>query len=240
MTERGCGLCDNSGGCTRRPVSASGQWKAIHHLNYHRPRSRPASPQPFCSRPTSPIQPSLGYQSMTGIVFQPPQQIQQQGFVTYPYLTRQEGPIGNTFIPVINQSPISYSPTIYGPLSPSSMETPNYFTGTPYMMVSTSANPSRAPSPQTSLLSDMEDLSLKSRWVPRGRGSFKRSSYSSGAAEGCRGLEGEVPPLRVSVSSLPSPQDAPGIPVQDTICPFHHQSSTWSDLSFSSLLYCSC
>lgn len=93
-------------------------------------------------------------------------------------------------------------PHLYPPYS-------SFYTGSPCMIVQ-----------QSPLVED-----YRPRWS-RHKGFRKNSSIDSSENQE------SIPSLRVPVSSLPSPQDVSGIPIQDEVCPFHQLSSTWLASSF--------
>ena len=104
----------------------------------------------------------------------------------------------------------------------------NFYTNTSYLLMPPGTPPSRPQTPDLATSVDMEDISLRPKWhqnVPIRRqfhtddSSLETSSLISTSSD--------KPSLRVNMSTLPSPQDTPGIPVQDTVCPFHLNTSTW-------------
>ncbi|XP_047497395.1 cytoplasmic aconitate hydratase-like isoform X1 [Penaeus chinensis] len=137
-----------------------------------------------------------------------------------------------------------YQPPLYPTPHPAQIGLPqhhSYYTGSPYIQY----HGSRPTTPEPRLLSDlekvqtvdMEDISLRPRWSQRSRqmpstrrrpgGSEDPASMSDTSST--KSDASQTPSLRLSMSSLPSPLDVPGIPIQDEVCPFHERQSEWSD-----------
>nr|XP_045582344.1 cytoplasmic aconitate hydratase-like isoform X1 [Procambarus clarkii] len=161
-------------------------------------------------------------------------------------------PISNTLsyqqhaIPCTSVVP-GYNPPVYPSPHPAQMNRTqwpvSYYTGSPYIHQGNRPS-SRPTTPDQCQLSnvesrpsvDIEDISLR----PRGLGTLRQRPFtmrkkddddfaaSMSDTSSCKSDASVTPSLRLSMSSLPSPLDVPGIPIQDEVCPFHERQSEWS------------
>ncbi|XP_042212394.1 cytoplasmic aconitate hydratase-like isoform X2 [Homarus americanus] len=119
----------------------------------------------------------------------------------------------------------------------------SYYLGSPYIQHQGSRPGSRPTTPDQCQLPDsechysvdMEDVSFRPRgsYASRPLALRKQEVVDDSAAtvsdvSSTRSDTSGTPSLRLSVSSLPSPLDVPGIPIQDLVCPFHERQSEWS------------
>ncbi|XP_076045941.1 cytoplasmic aconitate hydratase-like isoform X2 [Oratosquilla oratoria] len=105
-------------------------------------------------------------------------------------------------------------------------------TGTPNQVISSRPTTQESVRPCSSV--DMEDLALRPHWGNKTKTKTEKRSpvdreQKKSAVQNEDSVKSETPALRVSVSTFPSPQDVPGIPIQDEVCPFHLEESTWSN-----------
>ncbi|CAL4095460.1 unnamed protein product [Meganyctiphanes norvegica] len=126
-----------------------------------------------------------------------------------------------------------YSPLPQPQVAP--QQHPGYYTGAPYYSQPPTINNTVISEKLSGL--DIEDISLRpmgsrsTRFKNTRRKSEDSRSVGSTMSDmsSSRGSSVSTPSLKMPMSSLPSPQDAPGIPIQDTICPFHREESSWSN-----------
>lgn len=153
-----------------------------------------------------------------------------------------------TYAPVVH----GYQPQVY-PSQVSGAQYPaNYYLGPPYIHQRGLAD-SRATTPDPSQHSDsetysvdVEDISLRPCGLPSARLRPLRTQMASESVSNIsetssiKSDASLTPSLKLSVSSLPSPLDVPGIPIQDEVCPFHERQSEWlaSTLSLYSVVLC--
>lgn len=215
VMESRCDVCKSTESC--RWIKNPQYRRGSPHLGYHRPRHRQQSPHMFTSRPNSPISTSRAPKPMSMIYHTP------HSYVSYPFCHLDEPAVG-PFIPFI-QTPISFvSPPVVGTIS--TVDNTSFYTGDPFVVLP----PSSTEAPflqQQHFLPDMEDISAK----PENESRFPYRKYKI-KNEHIKSADDDAqvtppPPLRIPVSTLPCPQDAPGIPLQDPVCPFHQLSSTW-------------
>lgn len=158
------------------------------------------------------------------------------------------------------QQTVTYSPVVHGyqpPVYPSQVSgtqyPASYYLGSPYMHQSglvdsraATPDPSQHSDSATAYSVDVEDLSLRPCGVPSARLRPLRTQIASESASNVSETSSTksdaslTPSLKLSVSSLPSPLDVPGIPIQDEVCPFHERQSEWlaSSLSLYSVVLC--
>ncbi|KAK7081532.1 Aconitate hydratase mitochondrial [Halocaridina rubra] len=116
----------------------------------------------------------------------------------------------------------------------------SYYTGSPYVQCSSSGPTSRSATPDRQIVlercgvigTDIEDISLRPQRLqgPRLVGRRRNDAGDESNVSVSGNAKSEVfqtPSLKLPVSSLPSPLDAPGIPIQDEVCPFHEHLSEW-------------
>ena len=143
--------------------------------------------------------------------------------------------------PHVNVGP-TFHPPVFPPPHSAQSNPASYYTGSPYMQCPSSRPNSRPVTPDVQHTpdsercglvggTDIEDISLRPR--PRGQRQTGRRKVEStedpGISDTCstKSDAPHTPPLKLPVSSLPSPLDAPGIPIQDEVCPFHERTSEW-------------
>ncbi|KAL7641800.1 UNVERIFIED_CONTAM: hypothetical protein RMT77_007674 [Armadillidium vulgare] len=215
-----CGDCKSTESCRwhKNPHYRRGS----PHLGYHRFRHRPQSQHMFASRPNSPISTTRAPKPMEMIYHTP------HSYVSYPICHIDESTVG-PFIPFI-QTPVSFVPSVVGTIS-TSVDNTSYYTGDPFVVLPSSSSKATFPQQQQHILPDMEDIAA----IPQdeNRSHYQRYSVKNEPKKSTED-DGQItppppPPLRIPVSTLPCPQDAPGIPLQDSVCPFHQLSSAWSD-----------
>ncbi|XP_050695356.1 cytoplasmic aconitate hydratase-like isoform X1 [Eriocheir sinensis] len=146
------------------------------------------------------------------------------------------------------QQTVTYGPVVHGyqpPVYPSQVSgtqyPANYYLGPPYIhrtgLVDSrdaTPDPSQHLDSATTCSVDVEDISLRPCGVPSARLRPLRTQMSSESTSNIsetsntKSDASQTPSLKLSVSSLPSPLDVPGIPIQDEVCPFHERQSEWS------------
>lgn len=241
-----------------RKISSSFNWRRcaqdkkrrFQRPDFCRGNSRPLSPSlyssrpssvsthyshgsvPYFSRPTSPVvhsQPifSDDCATCTGVIVQPPPP--PTAYVTYLV------PSVSNEITVHSSIPVMYSQTTYYHTSPYYPIPSQACSPSPecYACNFHSSQPSspicQICAPSNSSSCDIEDLnsSRSSKQDSRINDTRCRRSTVS-CSEGSVNEFSDVPSLRLPITALPCPQDAPGIPIQDSVCPFHNKPSTWS------------
>ncbi|XP_071552890.1 cytoplasmic aconitate hydratase-like isoform X2 [Panulirus ornatus] len=156
-------------------------------------------------------------------------------------------------VPNYQQQTIQYAPMVPGyhpPMYPAphpaqinrTQHPTNYYVGSPYIQCHSSRPGSRPTTPDLCQIPDsenhqsvdMEDISLRpwglcnSRLKPSKKQESVVDSPTSISETSSASDVTVTPSLRLSFSSLPSPLDVPGIPIQDEVCPFHERQSEWS------------
>lgn len=150
-------------------------------------------------------------------------------------------------VPSYQHQTVSYTPVLHGYQTPvypapqySQMVQPqhpaSYYLGPAYMHHGSApaSRPSTPDWPQpphsdTRHSADIEDITMRPCGVHRIHS--RLPSVPSGSESVLEPtFRSDVPPtpsLKLSVASLPSPLDVPGIPIQDEVCPFHERTSEW-------------
>ena len=220
-------------------------------------QSQPSSPSVYSSIPSGYSQPvfmcpspvAVPGTAIVGVPYQPaPSTNTHQlstmmshiSFVESPTSYQQQTGTYATYIPMVQ----GYQPPVYPSLqftnAPGTQYPSNYYLGSPYIHQS-GLKDSQAATPDHSHQSDsvshcsvdVEDISLKpcgpssTRLRPLRTQESTESVTSVSETSSIKSDTSVTPSLRLSVSSLPSPLDVPGIPIQDEVCPFHERQSEW-------------
>lgn len=243
-----------SQGSRSRPTSPLVQSRPSSPLVYSPPQvnlpQQPLQQQVYLMQPNAPVSGTV----IVGV--QQPWHIQPASITTTPqlstvvtHMTISES-LGS--VPNYQQQTIQYAAMVPGyrpPIYPSphpaqisrTQHPANYYAGPPYIQRLSSRPGSRPTTPdvcpppelENHPSVDMEDISLRprglasSRLKPSRRQENVDDSPASTSDTSSTSDASVTPSLRFPVSSLPSPLDEPGIPIQDEVCPFHERQSEW-------------
>ncbi|XP_066963842.1 cytoplasmic aconitate hydratase-like isoform X1 [Macrobrachium rosenbergii] len=259
--------CQSAGSGGKRPGGRStSRLQRLRHPNSQGCRSRPTSPVVH-TRPSSPaMYPSSQpvYMMPSSVAITGPVMVGVQQPLAFSCATPSVGTthLNQAMTHMSISDPVTglptyqhanfgpgYHPPVFPPPHSSHIginhqaTNASYYTGPPYMHLSSNRSNSRPVTPDRQNVSDsdkccfsgtdIEDISLR----PRSRGHRLmgrrkvESAEDSTVSDTCSTKSdiSQTPSLRLPVSSLPSPLDAPGIPIQDEVCPFHERTSEWSD-----------